>query len=138
MADVNAYNNGFGDDPPALAEITSAFLRIRSGHDYGGGHGDFKMSEWAEAVAAAKALIEPLIYFGEVAAWIEYSIEERVVIRYVDPEAMGEMSGISPGVERSIRIKKITLTAAEKAEKLQESRFAVRLNVGEAQQWETP
>lgn len=97
MAGVDAYNRGHSKAIRPLAEVTSAFLRIRSGHDYGDGHGDFAMNERAEAIAAAKELVEPLILFGEVSSWVNYSIEERWVIRYIDGEAMGDT--IASGAE---------------------------------------
>lgn len=125
MAEVNAYNRGFNPAIRPLAEITSAFLRIRSGHDYGSGHGDFAMNERAEAVAALKKLIRPLIYGGEVSSWVNYSIEERWVIRYIDGESMG--SSTARGVERSVGRRKIVLTDAEKAEKLALPEYAEQL-----------
>lgn len=116
MNEVGSHNRGFGKDVPALAEVTSAFLRIRSGHDYGYGHGDFAMSERAEAIAGAKALIRPLIYSGRVSSWVNYSIEERWVVRYLDGPAMGD--NVASGTERSVGSRKVVLLDSEKAAKL--------------------
>ena len=123
--EVGAFNWGYGADVPALAEVTSAFLRVRSGHDYGSGHGDFAMHERGEAVARAKELIRPLIYSGEVNSWVNYSIEERWVVRYIDGDAMGDK--VASGTERPVGSTKVVLTDAEKAAKLAEPENAAQL-----------
>lgn len=114
-----------GKDAPAIAEIVDAFYRVRTGHDYGYGHGDFDLSNHAGAVAAAKEQIKPLIYGGKVTDWIKVSLEERWIVRYVNREAMGET--VAVGTERSVGKQRVELTPAEKTEILSRPEYAAKL-----------
>lgn len=117
------------DEHPAIAEVVDAFYRIRDGYDYGYGygHGDFDMSEHDEAVAAAKALIRPIIYNGVVSSWINYSLEERWIVRFLDAEAMGA-HGPQIGSERSVGSHKVVLLDSEKAAKLALPEYASQIS----------